>query len=380
MHFEFCTDITRIAAADWNRLSGTAHPFTRHEFLAALERHECATARHGWHPQHILGHDAHGTLCAAIPAYLKDNSYGELVFDWAWAEAYQRAGLAYYPKLVVAVPYTPATGARLLVDTSTEKVLIIRELLPWLLQQLDQRQISGLHWLFPDEEELQLLQPQLRPRIDCQYHWHNRGYHTFDDFLATMSAPKRKNIRRERRKVLEQGIHIELRHGPEMSEELWEVVHRCYLATFEKKWGIATLSRAFFTELGHTMGEQLLLILAQRDGRYIAAAICFLSDDCLYGRHWGALEPVDCLHFELCYYQGIEYCIEHGLNRFEPGAQGEYKISRGFEPAQTCSAHWLRDPRFQRAIEFYLREETEHVRRAMAQLREHVPYKKELSG
>ncbi|MEW5757283.1 MAG: GNAT family N-acetyltransferase [Pseudomonadota bacterium] len=378
MHFEFCTDITRIAAQDWNRLSGTDHPFTRHEFLAALERNDCATARYGWHPQHILGYDAHGALRAAVPAYCKDNSYGELVFDWSWADAYKRAGLTYYPKLVVAVPYTPATGARLLLDTPEQKPQVIDELLPWLKQQLEPRQISGLHWLFPDEDELRLLQPHLRPRIDCQYHWHNRGYQGFEDFLLTLSSAKRKNIRRERRKVTEQGIDIERHSGTEMDEGLWDIVHRCYLATFEKKWGMATLSRAFFAELGQTMGEQLLVILARRAGRYIAAAICFRSDDCLYGRHWGSLEPVDCLHFELCYYQGIEYCIEHGLARFEPGAQGEYKISRGFEPTQTNSAHWLRDARFQQAIEFYLREEAVHVRGAMAQLREHVPFRKDL--
>ncbi len=351
-------DITTIPAADWNRVAGTSHPFLRHEFLAALEKHDCVGEKHGWLPCHIVVRDDQDQLCGIAPLYLKDNSYGEFVFDWAWADAWHRSGVNYYPKLVSAIPYTPVTGHRLLVDRQADRQAVTKQLIEAALALARDTGCSTLHWLFPDREDTaRLLEFGHLRRTGCHFHWHNRGYRSFDDFLAALSSRKRKKIRRERRRVNEAGIRMELLHGQDMSDSDWEIMHGFYRSTFDRKSGMPTLTLEFFREIGRTMGEQLVLVFARKLGEPVAGAIMLRGANALYGRHWGCREEYHSLHFETCYYQGIDYCIEHGLALFEPGVQGEHKISRGFIPTYTWSAHWIRDHRFRDAIQHYLLQE-----------------------
>lgn len=373
MNVRIHESIDQIPATDWNRVAATSDPFLHHAFLAALEHHGCLHP-YGWLPQHLGAYDGQGRLVGAAPLYLKDNSYGEFVFDWAWADAYERAGGSYYPKLVAAVPYTPATGPRLLgTEPSVQRALLQRS-----LEHARELGVSSLHWLFPPETELELMEAQgLLRRTGCQFHWHNRGYRDFADFLDGFSAHKRKKLKRERRRVQEAGLQIEWVHGHEASMEQLAVAAEFYRSTFDKKWGMATLNPAFFQEVAETMGERLVLLMASDQQRYVATAICFRSDDVLYGRHWGCSADYHSLHFELCYYQGIDYCIRHGLQRFEPGAQGEHKVSRGFEPTPTWSAHWLAEQRFAAAIADFLAREAVGMQHYMDELCEHTPFKRE---
>ena len=343
-------------------MAGTGHPFLRHEFLAALERHGCVGEEQGWLPCHITVRDADDRLCGLAPLYRKHNSYGEFVFDWTWADAWHRAGLNYYPKLVSAIPYTPVTGRRLLVHGQADSTLVRRQLIDAALALLEESDCSTLHWLFTSDEDTDHLVAagHLR-RTGCHFHWHNRGYRTFDDFLAALSSRKRKKIRRERRRVAEAGIEMRLLHGQDMSDADWDIMYEFYRSTFDRKWGMPTLTAGFFREISRTMGEQLVLVFACKASAPVAGAIMLRGDTALYGRHWGCRETWHSLHFETCYYQGIDYCIRHGLDLFEPGAQGEHKISRGFLPTYTWSAHWIRDPRFRIAIQQYLLQEHEAV-------------------
>lgn len=368
-------DIGETGAAAWNALSGRHLPFLRHEFLAALESEGCLGESYGWIPRHVtawLGE----RLVGAVPLYLKFNSYGEFVFDWAWADAYRRSGRRYYPKLVSASPYTPATGPKLLLypaaPPGTADFLIEATL--GLARELD---VSSLHWLFtlPGENELLESHGLLR-RTGCQFHWHNRDYASFDDFLASLSSAKRKNIRRERRKVADAGIRFRLIDGHQAIERDWAVFHRFYESTFDRRGGIPTLSLTFFQRLAESAPEVPLLIMAEHDRRAVAAAYCLVGDNTLYGRHWGCGEFYDQLHFETCYYQGQTYCIEHGLNRFEPGAQGEHKIARGFLPTETLSAHWLADSDFATAIGRHLVHERDGMREYQSEMHTHSPYRK----
>lgn len=353
-------DITAIPAADWNRVAGTSHPFLRHEFLAALEQHDCVGEKHGWLPCHIAVRDDHDHLCGLTPLYLKDNSYGEFVFDWAWADAWHRAGVNYYPKLVSAIPFTPVTGQRLLVDRQADRQAVTQLLIETAVALAEETDASSLHWLFTNQEDTARLQElgHLR-RTGCNFHWHNRGYHSFDDFLGALSSRKRKKIRRERRRVTEAGIRMQLLHGQDMSAADWEIMFGFYRSTFDRKWGEPSLTLDFFREISRTMGEQLVLVFAYQGGEAVAGAIMLRGENALYGRHWGCREAWHSLHFEACYYQGIEYCIEQGLELFEPGAQGEHKISRGFLPTYTWSVHWIRDSRFRDVIQRYLLQEHE---------------------
>lgn len=377
MRTEVLHGIDSVSAADWNRVSGTDHPFLRHEFLAALERHGCVGEQYGWLPRHIVARDDGGRLCGVVPLYLKDNSYGEFVFDWAWADAYHRAGLPYYPKLVAAIPYTPVTGARLLVAPDADHGTVSGALLEAALTLTEASGASSLHWLFTDAHDTALLTGRgLLRRTGCHFHWHNAGYRSFDDFLERLSSRKRKKIRRERRYVEEAGIRMQIVHGDAVTPEQWQAMHRFYRTTFEKKSGIPTLSLAFFEEISRTMGDQVVLVFALRDGRPVAGAIMLRGATALYGRHWGALEEYHSLHFETCYYQGIEYAIRHGLALFEPGAQGEHKISRGFLPTYTWSAHWIRDERFRAAIARYLDQEHELVADYHDELQRTSPFRR----
>lgn len=364
-----------LDAAAWNALGVAKFPFLQHEFLAALEQQDCLGERFGWLPRHITLWDEQGRLLGATPLYLKFNSYGEFVFDWAWADAYQRHGLRYYPKLVSASPYTPATGPKLLTRADAPDDTASR-LIDAALELARQLEVSSLHWLFtPNDEAERLSGAGLLKRIDCQFHWQNRGYADFDDFLATLSAAKRKNIRKERRRVSEAGVTFRLLNGNTASAADWAVFHELYESTFHRRGGIPTLSPGFFLSIARSMPRSVLLIMAEHAGSPVAAAFCLVGEDTLYGRHWGCSEYFDNLHFEACYYQGLEYCIHHGLARFEPGAQGEHKVARGFLPTATLSAHWLADERFSQAIAKHLDYERAGMREYIREMMGHSPYR-----
>jgi len=351
------------------------NPFVRHEFLNAMEKHGCVGEKFGWLPRHISVYEDN-LLIAAMPLYEKHNSYGEFVFDNAWADAYERAGRDYFPKLVSAIPYTPATGQRLLSVTGREE-----ETWPLLLQtalQLaGQTGASSFHALFPDANEHRFFQHEgLLSRHDCQFHWRNENYREFDDFLNRLVSRKRKKIRQERRKVQRADIKLRLLDGHSATPLDWQNFARFYEQTFAEKWGVATFNLGFFQDLAQTMPDQIVLVLADAGPTCIAGALMYRSDTTLYGRHWGCIEQVDSLHFESCYYQGIEYCIHHGLQRFEPGAQGEHKIARGFLPTLARSNHWIADDDFRRPISNFAAHERLAVTEYMTQLETANPYKR----
>jgi predicted N-acyltransferase len=365
--------IEQIDAAAWNRLAGVDQPFLRHEFLAALERHGAVGGDSGWHPR-LLTLEESGRLVGAIPMYLKEHSFGEFVFDWAWAAAYERSGRSYYPKLVVAVPYTPVTGRRLLCadDAATRDRLIDAALL-----YARDTGVSSLHWLFTAPDEAAGLQRRgLLLRTGCQFHWHNRNYADFDDYLARFAARHRKKVRSERRAVREQGVKVEVLQGGAADSATWDCFYRFYLATFEKKGNQAPLSPGFFREIGARLGDRLLLIMARHAGDCVAGALFYTGGDALYGRHWGSTGEFRQLHFELCYYAAIDYCIARGLRRFEAGAQGEYKVRRGFEPAPTHSLHWLGDMRFQAAVGDFLVREGRAMENYLREMQNQLPFKR----
>lgn len=375
MRVEWTERLSQVDAASWNRLAGIANPFVQHAFLAALENNGCLE-EYGWYPRHLLLYEKQ-ELVAAMPMYIKDNSYGELVFDWAWADAYHRHGLEYYPKLVVAIPYTPATGPRLLVAPDQDYAQYSQLLIEHATRYAEANGMSSLHWLFTDARDTQRFRELNYPlRLGCQFHWTNQGYASFEQYLQALTSQKRKQIKRERRRVAEQDVTLEIRHGDEMNEALWHLYHEFYTSTFDRKSGMATLSREFFQELGQSMPRSVVVIFARHDEKYVASAFCVRGEDTLYGRHWGCREEYHSLHFEACYYQGLEYCITHGLQRFEPGAQGEHKISRGFLPTPTWSAHWIADPQFREAITSYTRREEEGMRHYINSLMAHSPFRK----
>ncbi len=380
MDFTILGSLDEISAGEWNALLRDDYPFARHEFLLALEHHHAVGDEFGWYPRYLIARDRSGSLLGAVPMYLKDNSYGELVFDWAWADAYHRSGAPYYPKLVVAIPYTPASGPRLLIKDGESRAEIATALIDAATHQAGQLGVSSLHWLFTDEFATQRLQqhPAYLLRLGCQFHWENRGYRDFADYLDSFTSSKRKKIRQERRRVRQQQIELEILHGDEINEQQWDVVHRFYTSTFERKGGFATLSKGFFMEIATTLPQQVVLVLAKHRGEYVAGALNLRSHDTLYGRHWGCSREFHSLHFETCYYQGLEYCIRHGLKRFDPGAQGEHKISRGFLPTKTWSAHWIADGRFKQAIGQFLQHETASMEHYMRELDEHSPFKLKL--
>ena len=376
MKLKILPSIDEVSASEWNSVSGTSNPFLRHEFLAALEHNDCVGVENGWIPRHLVAFDENQNLVGAVPLYLKDNSYGEFVFDWAWADAYERHGLQYYPKAVSAIPYTPATGTRIFLkqDKNQDQT---RQLLIELAQTLVvNEKLSSLHWLFTNEQDTNALKESgLLLRLGCQFHWKNDGYTDFESFLETLNSRKRKKINRERRYVQEESIDIDIVPGNESSDDQLNIMHHFYHSTFEKKWGHPTLTLAFFREIANTMGDQLLFFIASKDSEAVAGSICFRSDDTLYGRHWGCNEDYHSLHFETCYYQGIDYCIREGLQHFEPGAQGEHKISRGFLPTPTWSAHWIAHEGFRDIIHRHLDEETAGMHAYIEELSTRSPFK-----
>ena len=353
------------------------NPFVSHAFLKALEESGSAARETGWLPQHLLYEDG-GRLLACMPCYLKSHSQGEYVFDHGWAEAYMRAGGRYYPKLQAAVPFTPVPGPRLLVrgGTSTlERQAILLEAGRTLTQELG---VSSLHITFMTRDEWRLAgELGFLQRTDQQFHWKNDGYATFDDFLRALSSRKRKTIKKERRQALEDGIEIEWISGSEITEAHWDAFFRFYIDTGSRKWGTPYLTRQCFSLLGETMADALLLVLAKRDGGYIAGALNVIGADTLYGRYWGATETHDFLHFEVCYYQAIDYAIQHRLAWVEAGAQGGHKLARGYLPVETYSAHYVADPGLARAVADYLERERRAVAHEAALLSAESPYRRD---
>ena len=375
MSVDCLRSIADVDAREWNALTLGCAPLLRHEFLSAAEQSGSADVHSGWRPRHLVMRDNDG-LRAALPLYEKNHSWGEFVFDWAWANAYARAGIEYYPKLISAVPFTPATTRKLLLRDPNDEAAA-RELLAAAIDVATDNDCSSLHLHFVDESEVGLLDSAgFSPRKDCQFHWHNEGYTDFDAFLARLSSRKRKNARRDRRHVAEAGVRFRHYRGNEIDTRLWQTVYRLISLTFLRRGSMPYFTAAFFEQLAAQLPDALLVVIAERDSRPIAAAVFIVGDDVLYGRYWGAEYDVNALHFETCYFQGIEFCIENGLRRFEPGTQGEHKVSRGFLPVATWSAHWLAHPQFLAAIDDYVREEAVHVDRYMHAVDSHSPYRR----
>ena len=371
--------INDIRSSDWNALAGSRYPFLAHAFLSAAEDTGCVSAETGWQPRHLTLEDAGRTLGAML-LYEKSHSWGEFVFDWAWANAYHRAGYPYYPKLVSAVPFTPAPSRRLLLDDSGDTAAA-DALLKATTMLASEAGCSSFHVLFPLEEELEHFERAgLKLRKDCQFHWHNRNYADFDEFLATFSAKKRKKARRDRRHVAEAGIRFRRFKGADLDEALWADVYRLISITFMQRGSLPYFDLDLFRRIGAEQPDNVLVIGAFRDEHMLACAVFFESNRALYGRYWGADEDVNALHFETCYYPGIDYCIEHGLELFEPGTQGEHKVSRGFSPQSTWSAHWLRQPEFFSAIGDYLEQESDHIDSYMDAVDQRTPYKSPQAG
>ncbi|MFP4905426.1 GNAT family N-acetyltransferase [Paraburkholderia sp. BR14261] len=385
-HFNYRTGIlgspSEVDAAEWNALlarQAQPTPFLRHEFLAALDATRCTKPNEGWAAQFVTLTDARtGRLAAAAPVYLKGHSYGEYVFDWAWADAYKRNGLEYYPKLLCAVPFTPVQGTRLIAADTTAR----RHLAATLLAFAEQADVSSLHVLFPTTEDAEALTDLgMMQREGVQFHWLNDGYRDFEDFLSTLEQKKRKNIRAERRKVHDAGVTMRRVRGEDISDTEWRFFSRCYRQTYREHFSSPYLNLDFFRMIGDTMPENLLLVIAEREGKPIASSLVVWQrgengqGGTLYGRYWGALEHVPCLHFETAYYQPLEFCIEEKLDVFEGGAQGEHKMARGFLPTATRSAHWLAHPAFSDAVARFLESETNHIHAYMHELNERNPFR-----
>lgn len=364
-----------VPAGIWNALAGDENPFLRHEFLAALERHGCVGEDSGWYPRHVLVY-AEDRLVGAAPMYVKVHSFGEFGSDWAWADAYQRAGMAYYPKLVSAIPFTPAAGPRLLCAPGGDSAAIKAAIAEAALEIARRCGVSSLQWLFASEDDTRLLQARDHlTRIGCQYHWQNHAYRDFQDYLDHLRSKRRKQVRRERREANASDVEIQVLTGGAASDADWRAYHALYSATYDRKWGFPSLTPEFFCDVGRSMPDSAMLVLARRGAHCIAGAHLFRGRSVLYGRNWGCREYLPSLHFEMCYYRGIEYCIEQGMAVFEAGAQGEHKIWRGFVPRLTHSAHWFRDSRFRDAIDDFLRRERAQINQHVKMMSEHLPFR-----
>ena len=381
MQARFIDSIHQLAAADWNRLCPPDYPFVRHEFLAALENSQCTSATSGWQVQHLLIY-RNAQLVAALPGYIKTHSYGEYVFDWSWADAYRRYGFRYYPKWINAIPFTPCVGPRVLCHSDTDIASLSDFIVQTLISKCSEEKLSGWHCLFPDlTASTQFSARTIALRLGCQFHWFNHQYTHFDDFLAALNSRKRKNIIKERRQVVQQGFVFEVKTGDQLTAQDWQVFYALYRNTYLKRSGHGGyLNAEFFQQLGATMSDNLVLInslLPQQHESYkvVAAALFVRDQQTLYGRYWGCFEEYQFLHFETCYYQGIDYAIAQGLTRFDGGAQGEHKIARGFEPVITHSHHWIQAPEFRGAIEHFIAEEAKAIAAYAEEVRAALPFK-----
>jgi predicted N-acyltransferase len=364
-----------IEAPRWDALLSDGNPFLSHAFLAALEDTGCVDEDSGWIPRHfVLEED--GRMLGAMPAYLKLHSYGEFVFDWGWADAYERAGQRYYPKLLCAVPFTPATGPRLLAAADTDPALLARGLVSASMQFCEQGELSSSHWLFPHPSNVAELRAlPLLERWGCQYHWHNPGYRDFQDYLDALTSKRRKQVRKERREAAASGLEVQALMGAELREREIADYHELYCSTYDRKWGMPSLTLDFFLQVAEKIPESLMLVLARRGAKVIAGAHLLCGGGTLFGRNWGCREQHRSLHFEVCYYQGIEQAIERGLARFEAGAQGEHKITRGFLPVKTHSFHFLRERRFRDAVNDFLQRERADVEHHLLVMAGHSPFR-----
>lgn len=378
----FLSSIKEIDQIVWNHLASNDYPFLLYEFLLALEESQCASSQSGWQPHHAIVEietDSKIEVIAVMPLYLKTNSMGEYVFDWSWADAYEQHGVQYYPKFVTSIPFTPSTGTRICINPDFDQTGIINFLTEHILLEAGKLNVSSWHILFPEKKLSENLDQQgIQLRLGCQYQWHNQGFESFENFLEKFSSRKRKNIKKERQKILASAIEFELIEGADILSEHWQKFYLFYQSTYFVRGRPPYLNLDFFLQIGTSMPENLLLVMALKDGEYIAGALSFKGNDTLYGRYWGCSEEYQFLHFETCYYQGIEYCIKHGLKRFDSGAQGEHKIQRGFEPILTYSNHWIQHPQFNQAIARFLEEEHDHIKDYILRASEALPFKKEL--
>lgn len=374
---EFVSSLSEIRAAEWDALHDGTYPFLRYAFLAALEQSGAVNEDKGWQPHHLIARHQ-GQMVAALPLYLKGHSYGEYVFDWAWADAYQRYGRRYYPKLLSAIPFTPATGPRLLLAEGQDADQLLPELVTGLQDEALARGAASVHLLFPSEAvSNQLQQHNLMQRVGAQYHWFDDGYGDFDGFLASFSSRKRKTVRKERRVVIDQGLSLATLEGDAISEADWQFFFYCYQMTYAKRSGHGGyLPEDFFHRLASDMPDALVMMVAYFEGKRVAAALNFRGGDTLYGRYWGCVREFEFLHFEACYYRGIDYCLANGLTHFDPGAQGEHKIQRGFTPIMTYSNHWLADGAFRDAVGNFLAEERRHIEGYLVDAGEMLPFRK----
>jgi predicted N-acyltransferase len=383
MHCKFFSSIAEIPSSLWNGLFASENPFIQHAFLLALEDSGCASSASGWQARHMLLLDKDRPM-AVMPLYVRMDSYGEFVFDWGWAEAYQRCGLDYYPKLVTAIPFTPVAGPRVGVAADAVPSIVFKALLDAVHQLAERQRFSSWHLLFPGQRlQAALLDLQedgdFLHREAVQFYWYNRDYGGFDDFLATLRSARRKNIKRERRMVAEQDITLQRKTAGGISDEEWNGFYQCYVDTYRKRSGHdGYLNRDFFDRLRASMASQLMLVVARHGGEIVACSLFLFDRQRLYGRYWGALGEYSCLHFETCFYQGIEFCIERDLREFDPGTQGEHKLMRGFEPVKTTSYHWIADDRFRAAIAEFLNHERRSTDRYKQQAETYLPYKKTL--
>jgi predicted N-acyltransferase len=369
------TDITAIGAADWDTCAGNGNPFLSHAFLAAMEESGSATARTGWLPQHLIMQDEGGGIAGIVPAYVKSHSAGEYVFDHGWAQAIERAGGRYYPKLQVSVPFTPATGPRLLIG-GDETGSVRRSLIAGLEAVAKNRGLSSVHATFLTAEDRDAFaRAGWLIRLGCQYHWRNDGYGSFDDFLGALSSRKRKGIRKERQEIAESGIEMVTLTGGDIKPEHWDVFYRFYIDTSDRKWGTPYLTRDFFHRIGRAMADRIVLIMARRHGKWVAGALNLLGSDALYGRNWGCSTDFKFLHFETCYYRAIDFAIAQGLARVEAGAQGEHKIQRGYLPVEMTSAHWIAHPELKSAIAHFLERECAAMKHQITALSELSPFR-----
>ncbi len=374
-----------MPASDWEALAGAGpqaagapyNPFVSHAFLSSLEESGCAVRESGWLGQHLFLRSEDGVLLGAVPCYLKSHSQGEYVFDHGWADAFERAGGHYYPKLQVSVPFTPATGPRLLVRDGIAPDAVRHALAEGLKTLTDRLGVSSVHVTFARDEDIAALDDAgFLLRTDQQFHFFNRGYENYDDFLGTLASRKRKALKKERRTALENGIEIEWLTGAGLTEAVWDDFFAFYLDTGSRKWGRPYLNRRFFSLIGERMADDILLVMARREGRYIAGAINFIGSDTLFGRNWGCIEHHPFLHFEVCYHQAIEFAIARGLSTVEAGAQGQHKLARGYEPVTTRSAHYIPHPGLRRAVAQYLELERRDVAEINRVLETHTPFRK----
>ena len=372
-----CESLAKIDAAAWDACAGEDNPFVSHAFLLALEDSGSATARSGWLGQHLVIENSVGLLLGCVPLYLKNHSYGEYVFDWGWADAYERAGGRYYPKLQASVPFTPVTGPRLLLRPGPQAPRVRETLMAGLLRVAELHKVSSLHLTFPTESEWQALgDAGYLQRQGLQYHWMNDGYEDFDAFLAALVSRKRKAIKKERRRAQESGLSIRALCGAEITADHWDAFYRFYLAMIDKKWSQNYLTEEFFHLLGERLGDRVLLISAEDAGRPLAGALNLIGKERLYGRNWGCAAEVRFLHFECCYYQAIEWAIGEGLQVVEAGAQGQHKVQRGYMPVATYSAHWIADSGFRTAVADFLRREQRAVDQEIDIVTDMGPFKR----